>query len=170
MRRQGGSPRRARLVGSAVFLATACVLLGAAPAVADDASVLRAWESNDAQFAVLGRQVERATVTFRRTRRAGPLLGALARTRALIIRTRKAVLAEQASTPVGASARLAALHSLSYFERSIRSLSASAVALTRGQPRTALALARRSEAEIARAEQLAERAKAFFRQAGLSPR
>lgn len=167
---QGFSTRRRVVLALVAAVAVLTGGWGAAPALADDASVLRAWEGNDAQFAVLGRQVRAGATTLERTRRPGPLLGALVRTRALIIKTRKAVLAERASSPAGASARLAALRSLSYFERSIRSLWAGTVAAVRGERTRANTLLNRSEAELKQADSLADLATSLFRQAGLSPR
>ena len=162
--------RRPGRIGAAVLASVALAAVGAPPAQADDASVLRALESNDAAFRALGRQIDAGSRTFRATRRAGPLLGALARTRALIIETRKAVLAEQASTPTGAAARSASLRALGWFERSILSLRGATLATVRGQPRLALTLARRADALGRAAEAAAGQAIALFRQAGLSPR
>ena len=163
---------RMRIFALVGGLLAAVALAGAvaAPARADDASVLRAWEANDAAFATLGRQVALGARTLQRTGRAGPLLGALVRTRALIIRTRKAVLAEQASTPTGASARAACLRALGHFERSVVLLYRGTVAGLQGRKRTGLALLNQSEAALKQADVAADQATALFRQAGLSPR
>lgn len=161
--------RRARL-GSATLVCISVGLFGgAAPALADDASVLRAWERNDRQFAALGREAGRAVTTFDRTRRAGPLLGVIARTRALIVKTRNGVIAEQPSTATGGSARLAAVRSLAHFYRSLGALRSRVLASVRGDRRAAMAHGARAEAEAKRSEAQARLAVSLFRQAGLSP-
>lgn len=162
-----------RLAGAGLATLLASLLLGAAvaaPARADDAGVLRAWEGNDPAFTVLGRQVAAGARTLERTNRAGPLLGALGRTRALIIRTRRAIVAEPASTPTGAAARAAALRSLGQLERSVVLLYRGTIAGLQGRKTTSLALLKQSEAALKQAEAAAGQAVALFRQAGLRPR
>ncbi len=166
MSRRGG---RRRLAVAIVAISMGLLGAGASPAQADDASVLAAVESHDAAFTVVGRQVAVASQTLARTHRGGPLLGALARTRALIIATRKAVLGQQASTPTGAAARSASIRTLSYFENSIISLYRGTRAAITGHRVTALALSRRAEAQAKLAQAAGDQAVTLFRQAGLSP-
>lgn len=159
------TPRLRRRLTLSLLAMGVVALGGAAPASADDASVLRAWEINDARFAVLDRQSEAAS----RSNRAGPLLGVLARGRALARRTRAGVVAQQASTPAGNNARTEAVRSLQLLEHSIV-YAYRALRVVRTNRRTATALIRRGEVLSNQAEAAAKLAVTYFRQAGLSPR
>lgn len=160
----------ARRTNMAAALGTTLILAlaAAAPASADDASVLGAWAANGAQFNVLADQVTAGTVAFRRTGRAGRLFGALVRTRALIRRTRLGIIAQQASTPTGEQARITALRSLYYLDRSLVHLYRSVRAIQARRRALALALARRGKAYANRADALNREANALFRRAGLA--
>jgi hypothetical protein len=102
-----------------LVLTGALVLLPAAPAAADDASVKRAWDSTDAQFVKASRDLSRAMTRWRRSnfRRSGPVLRVERRLRRLLEINTARVAAEQASTPTGARARRFALASNASFSR-----------------------------------------------------
>jgi hypothetical protein len=146
-----------RSASAAAALAVATMAFPAA-AFADDASAERAYRSNDVAAAVLERRLLIAYSTFDLTGRAGPLLHGLVQARALIIRTRRGLISERASTPAGAAARAAAFRALSLAERA--ALTARAAVLVRSQGE-ATAFRRLK----ARAEDLARQAAAADRSA-----
>jgi hypothetical protein len=117
----------------------------AVPARADDASLARAWHSNDAALGVLNRQIASAFATFQRSNRVGRLQGLLARHRAVILRTRRAVLAQQPSTPTGAAARNSALRTLGLSVRRTLADQAGLRAFMRGHRALAARLFARAE-------------------------
>ena len=78
--------------------------------------------------------------------------------------------AQQASTTNGGAARLGALRSLTYLERSIVYLYRATLARARGAVTLAKTLANRSLAEAEQAERHAKAAVSLFRQAGLNPK
>jgi hypothetical protein len=144
-------------------------LAGAFPgaALGNDAGVLRAWQSNDRAFTATGAQVRLATVTFERTGQPGPLLTLFARTQTLIVRTRRAMVAQHASTPTGSTARAAALSSLSLFGRSIATQRAATLATARGQRALGVRLADHADDLLDLSDTAAARAITLFRRLGL---
>jgi len=104
---------------SLTALTFALLLLTPATAAADDASVKRAWDSNDPHFVKAGRDLDRALSLWRRSnfRRSGPLLRVNLRTRRLLEINTARVTGQQASTPTGARARRFALASNASFAR-----------------------------------------------------
>lgn len=158
-----------RIHGLALAAALAGTAGAPADARADDAGVLRAFERDRAAHRAAQAEIEREGRIYLVIGRAKPLLADLARGRALIIRTRRAVLAEQPSTPTGASARTAGLESLSRYERGILALRAGVFAREAGRRRESGALVRRASAHFRIGDQAAARARTLFRQAGLSP-
>jgi hypothetical protein len=104
-----------------------------AAALADDAGAERAYRSNDPAAAVLQRRLLIAYSTFDLTGRAGPLLDELRDARTLIIRTRRALIAERASTPTGAAARAAGFQALSLADRATLTARAAVLARERGE-------------------------------------
>ena len=161
-----GSTRR-----RSVWLAVACSLTAlvapAAPALADDASVARAYRMQDAASLILQRQAGPAFATFERTGRTGPILGLLSRTRAVVVRTNVAVLREQASTPTGASARGYGLRALGLLNRAILSLQGGLRASDRGQRVLAGRLIARGETQLQYADRADRQARILFGQAGV---
>lgn len=166
------SPRlRARL---AVCACAVLALTGAsaAPAVADDAAVLTAWEANDPQFSKLSRETTRAFRAWERSdfKRSAPVFAKLRETRALLLRTRQAVGFAQPSTEPGTRAKKGALRSMKALDRSlVIDARAVRVAPRRGGPAAGRVFAR-AERERKRASVYARGALALFRSLGLKPR
>jgi hypothetical protein len=157
-----------RLLAAAVGLAAG---LGLAPASAraDDAGVLRAWETDRPAFQAAGQAVRTAELDFERSGRTAPLLAALGRTRLLIVRTRRAVVAQHASTASGTGARAAVLRSLATFDRSVLTHRASTLAAARGARALAVRLRERADVQLQQAGATARQAVSLFRRAGLHP-
>lgn len=163
---RAGARRRRR-----IYLAAACSLTvlvaPAAPARADDASVARAYRLQDAASLILQRQAGPAFATFERTGRTGPMLGLLSRTRRVVVRTHAAVLAQQASTPTGGSARAYGLRALGLLNRAILALQGGLRASDRGQRIVAGRLIARGETLLKYADRDDRRARILFAQAGV---
>jgi len=152
-----------------IVLAAAALLVPAAPAAADDASVKRAWDSNDPAFAKAGRDLDRALTRWRRSsfRRSGPVLRVNRRTRRLLEINTARVAGQQASTPTGARARRFALASNASFLR-YTVLAARGVRLVSARKRVAgdRVLGRASRAFRLSARQ-AKSGRTLFRRAGV---
>ena len=103
----------------ALLAVCAAVLLAAAPAAADDASVDAAWDSQDKQFTELGKSVEREFTRWgnRNNTRDGKLLRLLRRGESLTVKVEQAVNAEEPSTPQGTEAKGLILKSLADFKQ-----------------------------------------------------
>ena len=97
----------------------AALLMAAAPAVADDASLDAAWDSKDAQFKELGRSVEREFTRWGKRNNKGDakLLRLMKRGETLTVQVEQAVNAEQPSTPQGSEAKTLILKSLASFKQ-----------------------------------------------------
>jgi hypothetical protein len=149
--------RSARLVAVA-----AALVVSPAAARADDAGAERAYKSNDRAAAVLEGRLLTAYSTFDLTGRAGPLLGELNRARALIIRTRRALIAQRASTPTGATARTAAFRALSLTERAVVAGRAAVLARQRGDVAAFRRLKGRAEGLASQAREADRRARSLF--------
>src|SRR3712207_3593577 len=97
------------------MIMTAVVALAvAAPASADDASMDRAWDSQDPQFRELSKSVEREIKAWakRGHTRDGKLLKLFKRGETLTARVEAAVNAEQPSSPQGGEAKPLIMNSL----------------------------------------------------------
>ena len=144
-------------------------LLGPAPAIADDAGAERAYTSSYRAAAALERRLLTAYAAFQLTGRAGPLRNGLAQARTLIVRTRRSLIGQRASTPTGASARGAAFQALSLAERGILAARAAVLARERGEPAAFRRLKAQAERLAAQARQADRRAQALFAQARAAP-
>ena len=176
--------RRFALVPTILLLACA-LLLGVAatapaPAAADDVSVERAWDADDARYMKLGKRFGREAARWKRSglSRVGGLLEVCRATRRLLRQTRARIAGEQPSSATGAEARELALRSIHSFSRSFRllerGLKMGVRALRRSNrkrrkavkvARRADKLLRRSDRVYARSYRQANDAKALFRQA-----
>jgi hypothetical protein len=138
-------PRVSRPV--ALLAAAGAVAAGPAapPAAADDAAVARAYRSQDAAGDDLRARGLVAYALFDRAGRTGPLLTVSARARTLVVRVRRAVLAQSASTPDGARARALALRAVGLGERALLAADAGLRAHDRGEAVTARRLLARAE-------------------------
>jgi hypothetical protein len=148
---------------ASVALALSPLLLPAA-ARADDAGAERAYKSNDRAAAVLERRLLIAYSTFDLTGRAGPLLEELKRARALIVRTRRSLIAQRASTPIGAAARAAAFRALSLAERGVLAGRAAVLARERGDLAAFRRLRGQADGLASQARQADRRARSLFAQ------
>jgi hypothetical protein len=158
------------LARSACLVAFAAALVAPpATARADDAGAERAYTSNDRTASVLERRLLTAYSTFELTGRAAPLLGELRRARALVIRTRRALIAQPASTPTGASARAAAFRALSLTERAALAGRAAVLARERGDAAAFRRLKGRAEGLTGQAREADRRARSLFVQARRPP-
>lgn len=101
-----------------VVAALTAALMTASPAVADDASMKRAWDSQDPAFTELGKSVRREFRAWakRGHTRDAKLLRLLERGETLSIRVEQAVNPEQPSTPQGTEAKTFILQSLATFK------------------------------------------------------
>jgi hypothetical protein len=151
-------------------LAVLALLLAAPPAIADDASVKRAWDSEDAAFTSLGKSVRREQARWERRgfTRDGKLLRLMRRGERLSRTVVERVTAEQPSSPTGAEARERALRSTSTFaeffvaeRRFIRAMRPRPSRRARRLERRAISLDRRTRREAKRALEL-------FKQLGLA--
>lgn len=156
-----------RRAGTAAASVAVAALSLPAPAGASDASVLRAWQSNDRAFTATGAQVRLATVTFERHHDPTRLLALFARTRTLVDTTRHAVLGQRPSTATGASARSSALSSLGFFGRSILSRRDSTLATAHGRRALGAHLEDRADDLLDLSDATAARAIRLFRSLGL---
>lgn len=93
--------------------------VAAAPAAADDASVKRAWDSEDAAFTELGKSVAREMSRWQKRghTRDSKLLRLLERGETLTRTVEQRVAAEPSSSPQGEEAKGWALKSLGSFAR-----------------------------------------------------
>lgn len=157
-------------VAACLALVCGLCLAAAAPAArADDAGVLRAGERYDPEWDAVGRQFESAMSTLAREHRPQPLLAVISRWRALIVKTRRAVLGQRSSTPTGSAARAATLRALGRFEQALIALRGGVLARMRGHGATARTLTRRAELRFGQAQIAVDQAIALFRRAGLHP-
>ena len=161
----------ARLLLLALCAALLLLLVPAAPpAAADDASVKRAWDSEDAAFTELGRSVRREQRRWQARGFTGDakLLRLLRRGERLCGVVVGRLQAEQPSSEAGGQARDAAIASTTTFaqffvaERSfVRAAGRPMSARARRLERRVIALDRRSR-------ELADRALALFRSVGIT--
>ena len=163
-----------RLIALAVALAVP--LAAAAPAAADDASVLAAFRSQDAQLKRLGDRFTSLERAWRRSdyRRSAPLLRNLARTREAVVAVGDAVLAEGPSSEAGSRGKSLALRSLGAFESftigaadGVRQLSAGVRRRSVAQMRRGRRLLASAERRLRLAGRYEDQAIAAFREAGL---
>ena len=103
---------------SAITAVLAALLVTAAPAAADDASMKRAWDSQDPAFTELSKSVDREMKRWvkRRWKGDAKLLRLFKRGETLTARVEQAVNAEQPSTPQGSEAKTWILKSLATFK------------------------------------------------------
>jgi hypothetical protein len=96
----------------------AILLVGAPPATADDASMKRAWDSQDPAFRELSKSVTREFKRWadRGHTRDGKLLRLLKRGETLTTAVEQAVNAEQPATPQGTEAKTWILKALATFK------------------------------------------------------
>ena len=92
---------------SAITAVLAALLVTAAPAAADDASMKRAWDSQDPAFTELSKSVDREMKRWvkRRWKRDAKLLRLFKRGETLTVRVEQAVNAEQPSSQQGTDAK-----------------------------------------------------------------
>lgn len=152
--------RRARAL--VVALTAALALAPAGAARADDAGAERAYRSTDAAGAAVQRQLVIAASTFRRTRQPAPVLRLLARARGVIATTRRALIAQRASTPSGSSARAAAFQALRLGDSGLVTLRAAVLTIARGDEVGGRRLTTRADSLLAQAGRADGRARALF--------
>ncbi len=151
------------------ILILSCALLAglASPASADDASIKRAWDSEDAAFTTLGKSVAREFDRWARRghTRDSKLLSLLRRGETLTRTVEQRVNAEQPSSPSGTEAKNWALRSLAtfaaHFVAERKAVRAAPGARAQRLGREADRLAKRSETE-------AKEAKKHFAAAGIT--
>jgi hypothetical protein len=153
---------------AAVLLALAALTAVAAPAVASDRSVKRAWDADDAEFERHGERFERL---YRQWRRSGfasktrAVLRELAATRNTLDGTRAAVRGETASSEKGKKARYWALRSMRVFDEELATAQRGIRACSNGKRRRGTRLFAEANELSDRSHRFARRAKRLFREA-----
>jgi hypothetical protein len=150
------------------LIAGLCALLvGAAPAPADDASMKRAWDSQDAAFTQLGKSVEREMRRWakRGHTRDSKILGLMRRGEALTTTVEQAVNAEQPSTPQGTEAKTWIMKSLATFKQHFAT---HLKAIPRAPSKRAVRYGRQADRLADRSADEAAKAKELLKQVGVT--
>jgi hypothetical protein len=151
-----------------ILITGACALLvGAAPASADDASMKQAWDSQDAAFTELGKSVDRE---FRRWARRGhtrdsKIIRLMRRGEALTTTVEQAVNAEQPSTPQGNEAKTWIMKSLASFKQHFAT---HLQAIPRAPSKRAVRLGRQADRLLDRSADEGTKAKELLKQVGVT--
>ena len=153
-------------VRSILIAVMAVAVVAPASAAADDASMKRAWDSQDAAFTENGKSFRKELKAWskRGHTRDAKLLRLLKRGEALLVTVEQAVNAEQPSTPQGTEAKTWILKSLATFKGFFRS---NRSAVRAAPSKRAERLAKEADAFLDQSEKEAKTAKDLLAQVGV---